>query len=112
MSSSCFPGQVHTNEFKEYLMMRLQYVTYDYWSQEFTNQISTVRNLSGLRKKSLNRQKKNNICETALREICGHRIKNSTSCRNKYNAFQFLKDVVETQITNNYKSHTMYDSKK
>ena len=112
MSSSCSPGQVHANEFKEYLMMRLQYVTYDYWSQEFTNQISTVRNLSGLRKKSLNRQKKNNICETALREICGHRIKNSTSCRNKYNAFQFLKDVVETQITNNYKSHTMYDLKK
>ena len=58
MSSSCSPGQVHANEFKEYLMMRLQYFTYDYWSQEFTNQISTIRNLLGLRKKSLNRQKK------------------------------------------------------
>ena len=58
MSSSCSPGQVHANEFKEYLMMRLQYSTYDYWSQEFTNQISTIRNLLGLRKKSLNRQKK------------------------------------------------------
>lgn len=26
MSSSCFPGQVHANEFKECPMMRLQYL--------------------------------------------------------------------------------------